>query len=218
VRAPARTVRIVPGDVDDEAELRALQRSANRKTLALFLGTAVVLFAVAVGGLELWWHTHPNSPSGDAGGTSVTLAPTTTLDPKPAVEQAYRDYVVMLNRLGAAPDPTDPEIGQRTTGRARVAFEANLAKYKAEGTVIKVGPQDRQTITSNRVDGGTAALVVCFVDQSGAYDATTGAVKQPETITTQSAAVALTLEDGAWKVSLVRLIGDPVEGVSDCAS
>src|SRR5215471_19932614 len=87
VLVSARTVRIVPGDVDDEAELRALQRSTDRKTLALLLGSAVVLFALAVSGLELWWHAHPKSSANDAGGTSVTLPATTTPDPKPAVEQ-----------------------------------------------------------------------------------------------------------------------------------
>ncbi len=45
--------------------------------------------------------------------------------------------------------------------------------------MIRGGPDDNQTILSVSVDGDTATLSVCYVDQSGVYDAATGAELVP---------------------------------------
>src|SRR5262249_39572367 len=158
--------------------------------------------------------------AGRADDASVTVpaGATTTLDQRPAVEQAFENYMTMVKRLYGAPEPTDPEIGQRTAGAERQAFEATLAKYRARRLVVRTGPQARQTILSSKINGSTAMLKVCFVGQSGIYDATTGVAKQPMAIVTEPAVVTLTFEEGTWKVSHVRSGGHPVKGVSTCAS
>jgi hypothetical protein len=146
---------------------------------------------------------------------------TTTLDADDAAEeevrQAYRDFLAMAFRVAEAPDPADPEIAQRATGETRASLERVATRDRDRGVVIKGGPDDQQTILSVSVDGDTATLSVCYVGQSGVYDATTGAELVPmETVTTLDT-VEMLREDGAWKV---QSVGNDEEdtwvGVHDC--
>ena len=141
---------------------------------------------------------------------------TTTADPKGEVEQAFRAFNTMVDRLEQAPDPDDPEIARVTTGVTRTNFERSLAKRKTDGVIVKIGPQARQTVRSTTVSGNTATMSVCFVDQSGTFDAATGAPRSPMQITANPSSVLLVREDGVWKVSRVRQVGESKPGASSC--
>jgi len=144
---------------------------------------------------------------------------TTTITPEAEVESAYRDFIDMVARLTLAPDPLDPEIAQRTTGEARANFESALTDLQARGTLIRGGAEDRQSILSAAVNGNTATLSVCYVGQSGEYDALTGAEIQPMRIYTTLDTVSLIQDEGIWKVaSEGNAETDMWEGVHDCAA
>jgi hypothetical protein len=145
----------------------------------------------------------------------------TTLDAEAAAEeevrQAYRDFLAMTFRNAEAPDPADPAIAEHATGDVRANLERAAARDRDRGIVIRGGPEDRQTILTVSVDGETATLSVCYVDQSGVYDAATGAELVPMEIVTTLDTVGMVRESGAWKV---RSIENSEEakwaGVHDC--
>jgi hypothetical protein len=195
-------VRKVPGDHETE-------QHRNRVTLAM---VAAVMATIVVVGLVLGnVLLGDDDPPPPRRGTT-----TTTLGPRAAVEQAYKAFNAMVVRLGAAPDPDDHEIGQRATGTTRTTYVKALTDLRARGTVLRVGPEDRQTVLSTAVHGPTATMSVCYVGQSGEYDAATGKAIAPVKTTTTPLSVTMTREDGAWKVSRVRFVGEPTEGVSTC--
>src|SRR5918994_5705071 len=49
---------------------------------------------------------------------TTVASTTTTQDPEAEVEAAYLAYWEMQQRLAEAPNPSDPEVRQRTTGPA----------------------------------------------------------------------------------------------------
>ena len=113
----------------------------------------------------------------------------TTLDAEAAAEeevrQAYRDFLAMTFRVPTRPTRPIPTIAEHATGDVRANLERVAARDRERGIVIRGGPEDNQTILSVSVDGDTATLSVCYVDQSGVYDAATGAELVPmETVTT----------------------------------
>jgi hypothetical protein len=142
---------------------------------------------------------------------------TTTLSPEQEVEQAYKDFIAMVTRIYLAPDPNDPEIAERSTGEARANFEATLMRMQSEGTVIRIGQEDRQTILSTAISGDSATLSVCFVDQSGTFDAATSAeVEAMRTVTTLDETTLLR-QGGMWRVSrITNQPGNMWEGEYSC--
>ena len=173
------------------------------------------MLAIAVVGLVLG--TRLLDQDNDDPPSRTSAASTTTrIDSEREVEDAFRAFVEMVARVDLAPDPDDPEIATRTTGATRSTFTKAVADRKANGTIVKTGPQDRQTIRSTSIKGDTATMSVCYVGQTGVYDAETGAVKQPMSTTTTPLAVTLTREDGAWKVSRVSFEGAAKKGVTEC--
>jgi hypothetical protein len=176
--------------------------------LAIFVALVAVIGYLLIGFLR---------ESDDKGSSA---APTTTpITSEAEVESAYRRYLAMVDRVYLAPNPADPEIAQLTTGDVRDNLEQSFADLQAKGSVYRVGPEDRQTVLSTAIDGKTATLSVCYVGQSGEYDAATGAELQPMQIFTTLDAVTVLREQGAWKVSHVgNKQGDAWQGVHDCAA
>jgi hypothetical protein len=147
--------------------------------------------------------------------------PTTTLDRQAQAEedvrQAYRDFLAMVARVSAAPDPSDPGLAEHATGDVRANLEQSLADDLARGIVIRTGPEDEQTILSASVDGDAATLSVCYVGQSAEYDAATGAALAPMQIVTTLDRVDMVRESGSWKVRFVdNAEEDRWAGVHDC--
>jgi len=148
-----------------------------------------------------------------------TATTTTTITPEAEVESAYRDFIDMVNRVYLAPDPADPEIAEHATGQTRANFEKTLTDLQARGTVYRGGPDDRQTILATSVTGDSAKMSVCYVGQSGEYDAATGAEVQPMRTFTTLDTVTLFRERGEWKVSSETNAPTGMwEGVDDCAA
>jgi hypothetical protein len=176
------------------------------KTRRAWAEAALILLATAALVAVAFAACSGNDDSTDPPATSTTVDPDEAAEEE--VRQAYRDFLEMAFRVAANPDPADPGIATHSTGAARTSLEEAAAQDRARGVVIHGGPEDSQTILSTSVDGDTAVLSVCYVGQSGAYDAATGAELVPMEIITTLDRVELLREAGTWKV---RSVGNDEE-------
>jgi hypothetical protein len=197
-------------DFDPEGHKQA-RRHDDRQLVGL-----VVLFTLlAIGGWWLWGKvTQADDNSKSAASATTTVPP----DVEAEVEAAYLAYLAMVERLIQAPAVDDPEIMMRATGAAADDLRSSLAEHIANGTLVRIGPATSQTILSIERSGDQATLRVCFVDESGTYDAATGAEVEAMTINTSIDTARLERLDGTWRVSLRTIPGpdEHWEGVSTC--
>ena len=59
-----------------------------------------------------------------------------------------------------------------------------------------------------RVDGATATVHDCYTDNTGVYDATTGARKDKPSTARDEVVATLVLDIGVWKVSDLKKVGE----------
>jgi hypothetical protein len=175
-----------------------LERRAQLQTVGTVLALIVL---VATGGwlLGMVIAADDNSLSEAA---ATTTAP---VDPEAEIEDAYRAYLAMETRLVAAPDPDDPEIPERATDETFERLRAALADLAAKGQVIRVGPASSQTILSIEVSGDEATLRACYVDESGVFDAVTGAEITPMQVGTAVDTTVLERDGDTWRVALRKV-------------
>jgi hypothetical protein len=139
-------------------------------------------------------------------GTDAPAAPplrsttSTTLSPEAEVEQAYRAFDAMVSRLNLAPDPEDPEIAQRTTGEFKSQYELVLADRRTRGVAVKTGPRYGPTALTTTVDGSSATVRTCYVDQAATVNAMTGAEIDAMTTVPELITLSFAWEEGTWKL------------------
>lgn len=136
--------------------------------------------------------------------TSTTVPTTPTTSAEDAVKQAYLDYWAMIDRLGAAPDPDDPELRSRAVDPVLSAVREDMSTRRAQGRTTRIPPNSKYVhrIQSVAVDGTTASVVDCFLDDRVQF-ASDGAVLNDNVSTTRSTG-RLLLRDQAWLVSSVQ--------------
>jgi hypothetical protein len=171
-------------------------RSPILKTI--LLAAAVVVLAAGVAWLWAKVTEADDNAKSEASPTTTSTAP---VDAEAEIEDAYRAYMAMQQRLLQAPDPSDPELPQRATGSTLDRLRATLADYAAKGQVIRVGPATAQTILSIEVSGDQATVRACYVDESGLYEAASGAELQAMHTGTAIDRSVLQRDDGIWRVS-----------------
>jgi hypothetical protein len=165
---------------------------------------------IAVGVLALTAGTCSSDDDSD----STSDRTTTTVSPETEVETAYLAFADMGARLLQAPDPGDPEIGERTTGTAMTEFIAGLRSLQDAGLEYQLGSEYSHDVRSVRLTGDNAALDVCVVDDSKQVNAATGEVTA-EGATTVRWTVEMRRENGAWLVAKITE-DDVQEGVTEC--
>lgn len=107
--------------------------------------------------------------------SSTTAKPTTTAPSVEAeVEAAYLAYWDMAERLAQAPDPSDPEINERSTGRVRDELVDNLTTMRTQGQRIEFGPSNGHDVVNVDIDGTAATVSDCVVDEGVQIDDATG--------------------------------------------
>ena len=176
---------------------------------ALVLVLALVAFVVTgivIGGSD-------DDPPRSASRPSSTSQ--TTLSPEAEVEQAYRGFDAMLARLNPAPDPDDPEIAQRTTGEFRARLERIMADRRARGLRVQTGAAAGPRSVSAVVNGRSATLTACYVDQASIVSERTGATVNPMRTVTEQLTLTFAEESGLWKVS--RFVIDRKPGTDELA-
>jgi hypothetical protein len=190
-------------------------RQARRREFRQMFGLVVVFTLLAAGGWWVWGKVTQADDNSQSAASGTTTVPA---DVEADVEAAYRAYLAMHVRLEGAPDPDDPEIPQRATGRTLARLKTVLADDVASGRVIRVGPAWSQTILSIDVDGDQATLRACYVDESGVFDAATGAILEPTRVSTSIDTTLLERDGGVWRVSYRQppAADEQWEGVTTC--
>jgi len=152
--------------------------------------------------------------------TTTTAEPTaTTLSTQDEVEQAYEEFVAMLQRLSSTTvDPSDPELAQRMTDPALGGFRTLLSTWQAEGQVWIIGDRTHHNVETVVVhsDGLTAVVTDCVVGNDALVPIGTTSVTFPPPQTNRSVTTMVN-QDGHWLVQDT----DPREhweGVAGCAS
>jgi hypothetical protein len=134
-----------------------------------------------------------------------TIAPSVEAE----VEAAYLAYWDMAERLAQAPDPSDPEIDERSTGRVRDELVDNLTTMRTQGQRIEFGPSNVHEVVSVDIDGTAATVSDCVVDEGVQIDDATGErVDFPATHGLLEA--MMVISDGGW---IVESISKPPAGL-----
>lgn len=155
------------------------------------------------------------SDDDDADDTSPTTdRTTTTVAPEAQVEAAYLAYRDMVTRLLQAPDPADPEIGERTTDRNEEFLVDRLRTLLEQDQELRFGPQHTYEVVSVSIEGDEATVRDCTVDDAQTVSATSGAVVSEGT-TTELLEATLRRSDGQWRVATIDGLGH-WEGAVTC--
>lgn len=123
----------------------------------------------------------------------------------------------MVLSADAPPDPADPRLGQHAVGERLDAFTAEVQRFRDEGLRLAAAaaPTGVQSVTVVSVDGDSAEVRECFVDDALVLDRATGAVVNDDLVTLSSRATVRRV-DGVWKVAEVVVL-QSWEGVAGCA-
>jgi hypothetical protein len=123
-----------------------------------------------------------------------------TSSPSAEAQSALDNYWVMIKRLLAAPDPTDPELAQRAVDPSLSTTKDLLTTRQASHQVVQFDgvPYHVDTRVSSVVDA-TAAFSGCIVDGGRVVDADTGAVINDKVSTSRIQGSLVNVE-GHWKM------------------
>ncbi len=152
----------------------------------------------------------------DASASTATATAESANHDEQAVKTAYLAYWSMVDRLGAAPDPADPELPQRTANPALQDLLDVLSARQVSNQVTRL-PADRtqysHTLTSVTANGDVATVRDCFVDGRIRVDRN-GAVVDDEVVTDVVLAQLARLQD-RWVVSKTETLSE-TPGVHGC--
>ena len=157
--------------------------------------------------------------------TSSTTSSTTTstsIAPAETPEQEVIDrYVGFWNARFEAnsgvPNPDHPGLAEYATGAQLDNVIAETQDNLDEGLALQQrdAPAAIQKVTVVSIDGDTAVVQECYVDDALVVRRDTGAVVD-DSITTQNIQGTLQRVDGRWRVAGTELLQES-EGVSGCA-
>jgi hypothetical protein len=152
--------------------------------------------------------------SGDDDDTADDTSTTpTTESPEAEVEAAYLAFWDMAVRLAESPDPDDPEIAERSSGDARDDLVAGLTALRDNDRHSEFGERYEHDVLSVSVDGDTATLEDCAVDDSKIVNGQGETVV--EGVGTEKLRVTLNHDGNSWIVAeLVQV--DAWEGAVEC--
>lgn len=147
--------------------------------------------------------------------TSTTKPETTptTLSPEEEVEAAYLAFWDMATRLAEDPDPDDPEIPQRASGQALGNLVDGLTTLRAANQRTELRDNYEHNVLSVEIDGDSARLEDCAVDDAQIVDAETGNPVRESTVT-ELVEVTLVRSQQRWLVdssSRIHAWNGPVE-------
>jgi hypothetical protein len=151
-----------------------------------------------------------------ASDSSSSTAPPTTRSAESEVEEAYLAYWAMGERLLETPNPDDPEIAQRAIDPARGQMIDSLTTLRARDQAVRHGPRHRHDVRSIEVEGESATVRDCAIDDASIVDARSGATIDERLVTALYEATLVSQGSSWW----VRQIEQPDgwEGVAGCAS
>src|SRR5690606_4312907 len=106
----------------------------------------------------------------------------------------------MFRRLRENPDPDDPEIAQRTTGKTKAALMSSQATAKTLGERAEFGPETDIAVLTVDLVGTDAAVGRSCVHESLTLTNSAG-VRAGPTVTALLVDYKLTDDAGRWRVA-----------------
>ena len=175
----------------------------HRPRLSAAALVAVLALSAACGGSDRDDADDDPTTTEPAEESSTTADPTTTAPSVEAdVEAAYLAYWEMVERLAQAPEPDDPEIEARSTGRVRNQLVDNLTTMRTEGQRIEFGPSNGHDVVNVDIDGASATVSDCVIDEGVQIDDATGErVEYPATLGLLEA--TMVNSDNGWIVESI---------------
>lgn len=115
------------------------------------------------------------------------------------------------------PNPQHPALAQYATGRQLEAVIAETRENLDTGRALQASPNpvNFRRVTVVSVDGDSAVVQECFVDDGQVIERATGRVLN-DTVATHSVQADLLRIDGQWRVSVATLV-QRWDGVAGCA-
>jgi len=166
--------------------------------------------------------TSPSTPTSSGSprttGTSPPSSSTTGTSPD---AQAFDSYLSALkafdHALSDPPDPNDPLLSQTMVDPMLTQTSKLAGEWRGFGQAERFPPNSvsRITLISSSVDGSTATLEACSVDDGIVYEPASGKILNDK-VTTAHDKATLTLVDGTWKLATREQV-EKWEGVAGCA-
>lgn len=195
--------------------------TGNRRwvaVVAVAAGVAITAAVMLTAGADGERPVAPTPSTAASSPPRQTTTPPTTPDVATVVADSYLAYLDAFERASEVPDPFWPALKETSTGpEFKEAFD-QIQAWKVSGRVASYpGPASRHRrpeVVS--VDGATAILRHCEVDDGQLKVQSTGEVVNDHVVTLMSR-VTLVLEDDRWKVSETT-VEQQWEGVTGCAA
>lgn len=189
--------------------------SARRGRAALAVIALTVLVACRDGNDPI---TAPTTTSGPTSTTSEPTTTSTTLDPQADVVARYRMFWQVRFEANREPvNPDDPRFAEYATGQQLANVVKETRERRDNGLAIR---RPEPSVADLRVqlleiDGDSALLQDCTVDDGIVYRVQGGDVVDSEVVT-YSVAATMRRVDGMWKLDHTKVI-QKWEGVAGCA-
>jgi hypothetical protein len=154
--------------------------------------------------------------------TTATPDSTGTSQPTGSVEdEIAARYVAFWEARFAAnqnpPNPDDPRLAEYASGDQLQNVVSETRSRHDDGLALR-SPDASVTshdVTVIAVEGESAELQDCFVNDGVLYNATTGEIVD-DSVVTRSVSAVMVLEGGVWKLARARVVQE-WEGVAGCA-
>ena len=189
--------------------------SARRGRAALALIALIVLAGCRDGDDPI---TAPTTTSGPTSTTSEPTTTSTTLDSQADVVARYRMFWQVRFEANREPvNPDDPRFAEYATGQQLANVVKETRERRDNGLAIR---RPEPSVADLRVqvleiNGDTALLQDCTVDDGIVYRVQGGDVVDSEVVT-YSVAATMRRVDGTWKLDHTNVI-QKWEGVAGCA-
>lgn len=208
------------------------RRSQTRRRAVVLVLSLLSLVASCRGGSPESAAESGTTTSVETTTTTTTVDTTTTTSSAPGTSTTVDDaanseeeiidryagfWLARLEANSGTPDPSDPALAEFATDEQLDRVIAETQRNLDEGLAFKAAddPADIQSITVVSIDGDTAVVQECFVDDTVVVRRDTGEIVN-DSIHTQNIRGTLRLIDGTWKVSRAELLQES-EGISGCA-
>lgn len=158
------------------------------------------------------------TPPTTTAGSSPTASTTASEPGQQPILDAYIGYWdARFAANTGTPNPADPGLQRYATGAQLEAVVAETQENLDAGRAFQArpNPANYRRVTVVSVNGDSAVVQECFVDDGLVIDRVTGGVLN-DTIATHSVRGELRKVDGEWRVASTSLL-QRWEGVSGCA-
>lgn len=147
----------------------------------------------------------PTSTSSPRTSSSASSSTTVTAD-EATVLSGYRSFWDAYLAAANPMDPQNPVLAQHATGKQLETIQRAFLARRAGGEVIRGTLDLAPRVVS--VVGDKAGVRDCYLDNTGVYDAATGARKDTASGVRHLVTASMQLDGGEWKVSDLKKEGD----------